>query len=171
MEERGERIERSERPAPGAGVAQAERPRPRAAPVQQKKPRRRGVVVADPVADMLTRLRNGARARHETVAVPASRLATEIAKILKSEGFLQGYDVQAGTLTCRLRYVGGGKIAALSDAQRISRPGRRAYAGRHELPLVRRGLGVTIVSTSQGVMTGAAATKKGLGGEVLCSVW
>src|SRR5919197_6255016 len=123
--ERVERPDRAERPAGAIGAPQADRMRPRSAPPVQKKPRRRGVVVADPVADMLTRLRNGARARHETVAVPASRLATEIAKILKSEGFLQGYDVQAGTLTCRLRYVGGGKVAALSDAQRISRPGRR----------------------------------------------
>jgi small subunit ribosomal protein S8 len=137
----------------------------------QKKARRRGVVVADPVADMLTRLRNGSRARHETVAVPTSKLKTELAKILKAEGFLQGYDVQGGTLTCRLRYVAGGKVSALSDAQRVSRPGRRAYVGRHKLPLVRRGLGVTIVSTSQGMMTGSEAAKKGLGGEVLCAVW
>src|ERR671937_443259 len=169
--ERVERPDRAERPAGAIGAPQADRMRPRSAPPVQKKPRRRGVVVADPVADMLTRLRNGARARHDTVAVPSSKLKTEVAKILKAEGFLQGFDVQGQTLTCRLRYVAGGKIAALSDAQRVSRSGRRTYVGRHALPLVRRGLGVTIVSTSQGVMTGKDAAKKGLGGEVLCSGW
>ena len=102
---------------------------------------------------------------------PSSKLKIEVAKILKAEGFIQGYEVQGRTLTCRLRYVGGARISAFSDAQRISRPGRRTYAGRHDLPLVRRGLGVTIVSTSQGLMTGSEATKKGLGGELLCSVW
>ncbi|TMD60085.1 MAG: 30S ribosomal protein S8 [Chloroflexi bacterium] len=175
MEERTERVERIERPAapPPVTPPQADRPpRPRSAPPPQKKARRRGVVVADPIADLLTRLRNGARARHDTVAVaPSSKLKIEVAKILKAEGFIQGYEVQGGTLTCRLRYVGGARISAFSDAQRISRPGRRTYAGRHDLPLVRRGLGVTIVSTSQGLMTGSEATKKGLGGELLCSVW
>jgi small subunit ribosomal protein S8 len=172
MEDRAERTERTERAAPPAQPSTVDRgsPRPRSAP-PQKKARRRGVVVADPVADMLTRLRNGARARHEIVAVPTSKLKTDVAKILKAEGFIAGYDVQGPTLTCRLRYVGGGKVSALSDAQRISRPGRRTYAGRHDLPLVRRGLGVTIVSTSQGLMTGTDAARKGLGGEVLCSVW
>ena len=154
-------------PAPGGDRP----PRPRSAPPQQKKRRPRGVVVSDPIADMLTRLRNGARARHDVVSIPASKLRTEIAKILKAEGFLLGFEAQGATLTCRLKYVGGGRVAALTGAQRVSTSGRRIYAGRRDLPLVRRGLGVTIVSTSQGVMTGFDATRKGLGGEVLCSVW
>lgn len=170
MEERSEAPQRApvaSTPPPPSG----ERPRPRAAPPPQKKARRRGAVVADPVADLLTRLRNGVKARHEAVALPSSRLKAEIAKILKAEGFLSGYEIQGNVLTCRIKYVGGGKVAAFTDAQRVSTPGRRIYAGRRRLPLVRRGLGVTIVSTSQGVMTGSDAAKKGLGGEVLCAVW
>ncbi len=169
MEERTERIERT--PTATATPPGDRPPRPRSAPPQQKKPRRRGVVVADPVADLLTRLRNGARARHEAVSMPASKLKVEVAKILRAEGFLSAYEVQGGVLTCRMKYVGGGKIAALTDAQRVSTPGRRRYAGRRALPLVRGGLGVTIVSTSQGLMTGREAARRGLGGEVLCAAW
>lgn len=143
----------------------------RAAPPVPKKAHPHGVVIGDPVADMLTRLRNGARARHETVAIPSSKLKAELARILKAEGFISGYEVQGATLTCRMKYVGGGKVAALTDAQRVSTSGRRIYAAAKKVPVVRRGLGVTIVSTSQGVMTGADAMKKGLGGEILCSVW
>lgn len=169
MEERTERVQRT--PTATATPPQVDRPRPRSAPPPQKKARKRGTVVSDPVADMLTRLRNAARARHDAVSMPTSRLRAELARILKAEGFLLGYEVQGNVLSCRLKYVGGGKIAALTDAQRLSTSGRRTYAGRRELPLVRRGLGVIIVSTSQGVMTGAEAGKKGLGGEVLCAVW
>jgi small subunit ribosomal protein S8 len=174
-ENRPERTERTDRVAPPvapAGVAApaVDRPR-RVAPPQPKKPRRISAGTTDPVSDMLTRLRNGARARHETVAIPASRLKADIAKILKAEGFIAAFDVQGQTLTCRLRYVDGGKVAAITDVQRVSRPGRRTYSGRRDLPLIRRGLGITIISTSQGVMTGADATKKGLGGEILAAVW
>jgi small subunit ribosomal protein S8 len=170
MEERTERVERT---GAATGMPPGERPppRPRSAPPPQKKARRRGPVLTDPVADMLTRLRNASRARHDVVSIPTSRLKVEIAKILKAEGFLVGYEVAGPTLTCRVKYVGGGKIPALTDAQRLSTPGRRTYAGRRELPRVRGGLGVTIVSTSQGLLTGTDAARKGLGGEVLCAVW
>lgn len=124
----------------------------------------------DSVADMLTRLRNGARARHETVPMPASKLKTEIAKILRAEGFIAGHEVQGETLVLRLKYLDG-KIPAVTEVKRVSRPGLRVYAGRRELPRVRRGLGVTIVSTSRGLMTGADAARVGLGGEILCTVW
>ena len=167
MEERTAPTERAERPAP-AHAAERPRPRPAAPPKRPKK--RRGVAVNDSVADMLTRLRNGARARHETVSMPASKLKLEVAKILKAQGFIAGYEAQGETLALRLKYVGG-KIPAVTEVKRISRPGLRVYAGRRELPRVRRGLGMTIVSTSRGLMTGADAAKRGLGGEILCTVW
>lgn len=159
-----ERVPRTDRP-------EAMRPRPRAAAPRRPVRPRHAAPTTDPIADMLTRLRNGVRARHETVPVPASRLKADIARILKQEGFIAGHEVQGGTLTVRLKYVGGAKTPALTEIRRISRPGLRVYAGRAELPRVRRGLGVTIVSTSRGVMTGADAQKQGLGGEVLCTVY
>lgn len=165
MEERTERHDR-----PTTATPTGERPPRRIAPPPKPK-RRRGAPASDPIADLLTRLRNGARARHDVVTMPTSRMKVEIAKILKSEGFISSYDVSGYTLTCRLKYVGGGKISALTGIARTSRPGRRVYAGRGELPVVRRGLGVTIVTTSRGVMSGAQASRAGLGGEVLATVW
>jgi small subunit ribosomal protein S8 len=126
--------------------------------------------VTDPVADMLTRIRNASRARHETTTMPASRLKAEIAKILQAEGFIAGYEAAANTLTVRLKYVQG-RIPAITDVTRVSRPGLRVYAARRELPRVRRGLGVSIVSTSRGIMSGREAARQGLGGEVMCTVW
>lgn len=161
-----ERPAQTERP-----TAIAERPLRRAAP-PQKRPRRRSAgPVTDPIADLLTRLRNATRARHETVSSPTSKLKVEVVKILKAEGFIAGYDIDRGGLTVRLKYVGDDRIPAITDLQRVSRPGRRVYAGRAELPRVRAGLGVTIVSTSQGVMSGRDASRRGLGGEVLCAAW
>jgi small subunit ribosomal protein S8 len=149
----------------------------RAAPAEQrarrvppKKPaKRHGVSVNDPVGDMLTRLRNAVGARHETVEIPASRLKADIAKILKAEGYISGFDANATALTLKLKYAG--KVPAMTNAERISRPGRRVYARRDELPRVLGGLGVAIVSTSSGVMTGREARRRRLGGEVLAQVW
>lgn len=167
MEERTERVERT--PPPGLPPG-GERPR-RIAPAKPKPPaRRRGAVVADPIADLLLRIKNAQQSRHDSAAMPASKLRAELARILKGEGFIAGYDVSGQTLTVRLKYAGG-KVPALAGAERVSRSGRRVYSGRRTLPRVRRGLGVAILTTSQGVMTGAEAAKRGLGGEILCTVW
>lgn len=138
--------------------------------VAPKKPqRRRGVAVNDPVGDMLTRLRNAIGARHETVEVPSSRLKAEIAKILKVEGYIAGYEPSGQTLVVRLKY--SGKAPALTGIDRVSRPGRRVYARRDELPRVLGGLGTAIVSTSAGVMSGREARRRRLGGEILARAW
>lgn len=151
------------------------------------KPRHpRGVAVNDPVGDMLTRIRNAVGARHESVAIPTSRMKAEVARILKAEGFIAGYATEAAgerkatkesevlpagaQLVVRLKYIGG-KTPALSGVRRISRPGLRVYARKTEMPRVLGGLGVAIVSTSAGLMTGREAERKGLGGEVLAYVW
>ena len=130
--------------------------------------------ISDPIADMLTRLRNASRARHREVLVPASRTKREIARILRDEGFIDGYDeLQDGPrsfIRITLKYVGG-KAPVVSGLKRISKPGLRVYAGKTEIPRVLGGLGIVIVSTSQGIMTGAEARKAQLGGEVLAYVW
>ncbi|OLD33700.1 MAG: 30S ribosomal protein S8 [Chloroflexi bacterium 13_1_40CM_2_67_6] len=124
----------------------------------------------DPVADMLTRVRNAAGARHETVSVPTSRTKLEIARILRDEGFISGYEQpSAREILLRLKFVG--KLPAVSGIRRISKPGLRVYARKTEMPRVLGGLGVVIVSTSSGVMTGRQAERKGLGGEILAYVW
>jgi small subunit ribosomal protein S8 len=129
--------------------------------------------VSDPIADMLTRIRNASRARHEEVSVPASRTKLAIARILKEEGFIEDFrESQNGPrkdITIRLKYVG--KVPVVSGLKRISKPGLRVYAPKTEIPRVLGGLGIVIVSTSQGIMTGAAARKSQLGGEVLAYVW
>ena len=130
--------------------------------------------VSDPIADMLTRIRNASRARHSEVVVPASRTKREIARILKDEGFIEAVDEsREGTranLRITLKYVGG-KAPVVSGLKRISKPGLRVYAGKTDIPRVLGGLGIVIVSTSQGIMTGAQARKAQLGGEVLAFVW
>ncbi|HEX9435549.1 MAG TPA: 30S ribosomal protein S8 [Candidatus Limnocylindria bacterium] len=123
----------------------------------------------DPVGDMLTRLRNAIGARHETVEIPTSRLKADIAKILKAEGYVAAVEPGAQSLVVRLKY--SGKLSALNGIDRVSRPGRRVYARRDEIPRVLSGLGIAIVSTSAGVMSGREARRKGLGGEVLAKVW
>ncbi len=137
-----------------------------------RKPRPRTVGVPnDPVADMLTRVRNAAGARHETVSIPASRTKLEIAKILKSEGFISSFDQPSQReLVLKMKYVGG-KVPAVAGLRRISKPGLRVYARKTEMPRVLGGLGIAIVSTSSGVMTGREAERRGLGGEVLAFVW
>jgi len=144
-----------------------------APPVARKVPkvrRQRGIVVNDPVADLLTRVRNAVSARHESTAMPTSRIKVEIARILKSEGFIGGFEPAPGQLVLKLKYVGG-KVPAVSGLRRISRPGLRVYARKTEMPRVLGGLGIAIVSTSSGIMTGRDAEKRGLGGEVLAYVW
>ena len=130
--------------------------------------------LTDPVADMLTRIRNSIRARHQKVDVPASKLKVEIARILKSEGFISNYklieDKVQPLLRVYLKYSPDGE-PVIHGIERISRPGRRVYRNKQEIPRVLGGLGLAIVSTSKGVMAGAEAVKNGIGGEVLCQVW
>jgi len=130
-------------------------------------------VITDPIADMLTRIRNALVARHPQVTVPASRMKLEIAKILKAEGFIGDYQVEKATpqmIRIHLRY-GERKEGIITGLRRISRPGLRIYARRAELPRVRGGLGLAILSTSKGVMSDREARRAGIGGEVLCFIW
>src|SRR6266568_1148871 len=130
--------------------------------------------ISDPIADMLTRVRNASRARHSEVIVPASRTKREIARILIEEGFITGFreerDGPAQLLRRELKYVDG-KVPVVSGLKRISKPGLRVYARKTDIPRVLGGLGVVIVSTSKGIMTGSQARKAELGGEILAYVW
>ena len=130
--------------------------------------------ISDPIADMLTRIRNASRAHHAEVVVPASRTKREIARILKDEGFIADVrEDKDGTLMIlhlELKYVDG-KVPVVSGLKRISKPGLRVYACKTDIPRVLGGLGIVIVSTSQGIMTGAQAKRAQLGGEVLAYVW
>jgi len=131
-------------------------------------------IVADPIADMLTRIRNSNAARHSEVRVPASRLKLEIARVLKDEGYIAGYDVEADGSTQTMRIIFKSRpdrTRVISGVKRISRPGLRVYARKTEIPRVLGGLGIAILSTSEGVMSGRQATRQGLGGEVLAYVW
>ena len=130
--------------------------------------------VSDPIADMLTRVRNASRARHTEVVVPASRTKREIARILKEEGFIadvrEERDGPTQLLRIQLKYVDG-KVSVVSGLKRISKPGLRVYAQKTDIPRVLGGLGIDIVSTSKGIMTGAQAKQAALGGEILAYVW
>ena len=130
--------------------------------------------MTDPIADMLTRIRNGIQSRHDRVDVPASKLKVEIARILKSEGFISNYKVVEDKLQpllrIQLKYSNEGE-PVIHGIERVSRPGRRVYRNKQEIPRVLGGLGLAIVSTSKGVLSGAEAAKSGVGGEVLCQVW
>ena len=132
------------------------------------------MVVTDPIADMLTRIRNALVAKHETVDVPASNMKKAVAQILLSEGFIKGVEViengVQGTLRLTLKY-GAGKERVISGLRRISTPGLRVYARCEALPKVLGGMGIALVSTSKGVMTDSQARKLGVGGEVLAYVW
>ena len=132
------------------------------------------MVVTDPIADMLTRIRNANQMRYQEVSVPASNLKCELAKILKNEGFIEDYkvvkeDVQ-GTINLTLKY-GQNKERVITGLKRISKPGLRVYAKSTEIPKVLNGLGIAIISTSRGVMTDKEARKQNLGGEVLAYIW
>jgi small subunit ribosomal protein S8 len=130
--------------------------------------------VTDPIADMLTRIRNASMARHRELTLPSSRIKRDIARILVEEGFIESYATsQEGVqelLTIHLKYVEG-KTPVVSGLKRISKPGLRVYARKTEIPRVLGGLGTAILSTSHGIMTGQSARKLNLGGEVLCYVW
>jgi small subunit ribosomal protein S8 len=150
--------------------------------------------MTDPIADMLTRIRNAVNARHQRVDMPASRFKTEIARVLEQEGYIQGFRLlEAGDAASKtdktdkndkadknetpqpiirilLKYGPRGENV-ISGLQRVSRPGRRVYFGRNDVPRVMGGLGTSILTTSRGVMTGRDAVKAGIGGEVLCNIW
>ena len=130
--------------------------------------------ITDPIADMLTRIRNANSAKHETVDVPASNMKKAIAEILNEEGYIAGYQViedgKQGVIRIALKY-GPNKEKVISGLKRVSKPGLRIYAGAEELPRVLKGLGIAIVSTSKGVMTDKAARKQNIGGEILAFVW
>ncbi|HEY3803666.1 MAG TPA: 30S ribosomal protein S8 [Kofleriaceae bacterium] len=133
--------------------------------------------MTDPIADFLARIRNGIHARKQTVECPRSTVKLRIAEILRDEGFVQGVntaeDNKQGLLKLELRYDGRATVSgcAITGMRRVSRPGQRAYVPAKDIPKVRNGLGIAIISTSHGVMTDRDARKKGVGGEVLCEVW
>jgi small subunit ribosomal protein S8 len=132
--------------------------------------------MTDPIADFLTRIRNGITAAHETVELPASKLKVEIARILAEQGYIRSYEVReneqgAGeVLVVELKYTES-RVSVISGLKRVSRPGRRTYADSKSVPKVLGGMGTTIMTTSNGVMTGHDARKQGVGGEVLAQVW
>ncbi|HXZ28235.1 MAG TPA: 30S ribosomal protein S8 [Terriglobales bacterium] len=130
--------------------------------------------LTDPVADFLARIRNAIKARHQKLDVPASRLKLEIARILKEEGYITNFKAveEGGHKVVRLYLkYGPNDEAAISSLMRVSRPGCRVYVGRNEIPRVLGGLGINILTTPKGVMTGRRARKEGVGGEVLCEIW
>ena len=131
-------------------------------------------MLTDPVADMLTRIRNANKALHETTTMPSSKLKAEIARLLKEEGYIKDFRVAAGEtfpeLTIELKY-GRGRERVLTDLKRVSKPGRRIYARKDRLPRVLGGMGTAILSTSTGLMTSRTAQEQGVGGEVVCFIW
>jgi small subunit ribosomal protein S8 len=135
--------------------------------------------VSDPISDMLTRIRNGLMAEHQIVAIPSSKIKVAIAEILKEEGYISSYEVADGkavgqkVLRVRLKYYGErrNRRSVITGLERVSRPGRRVYTRKHQIPWVLSGLGIAIISTPKGVMTGQRARQLGIGGEVLCKVW
>lgn len=137
------------------------------------------MAVNDPIADMLTRIRNGVMAGHQLVAMPSSKLKVEIAKIMKDEGYLEGFEIVEGeqsvqkVLRLKIKYVGERRARrpVISGVERISKPGRRIYTKKQDIPWVLSGIGVAILSTPKGVMTGSRARQLGVGGEIICKVW
>jgi len=135
--------------------------------------------MTDPIADMLTRIRNAMAIEHPSVAMPSSKLKVEIARILKEEGYIAGHEVVDGespvhkVLRLRLRYVGERRFRrpVITGLERVSTPGRRVYTGKRDIPWVLSGMGVSILTTPKGVMTGQRARQLGVGGEILCKVW
>ena len=131
--------------------------------------------MTDPLADLVTRLRNGNKAKHEKVDVPASNLKVHVARILKDEGYVKNYKLikggKQGVLRIYLKYEGETKKQVIAGLRSLSTPGRRRYVGKDDIPMVMRGLGLSILSTSRGVLTDREARKLNVGGELLCSVW
>jgi len=132
------------------------------------------MTMTDPIADMLTRIRNANVVKHETVDVPASNIKKELSRILLEEGFIRGYDViedgKQGIIRIQLKYGQTGE-RVISGLKRISKPGMRVYAAKDEIPKVLNGLGISVISTSKGVITDKQARKENVGGEVICYVW
>lgn len=132
------------------------------------------MTINDPIADMLTRIRNAGMARQHETSMPSTKILVAIAKILQQEGYIEGFHVEerrpVSVLKIELKY-GSNRSHAIREVKRVSKPGLRVYAGKTELPQVRSGLGISIVSTSQGVLSGREARHRGIGGEVLCTVW
>ncbi|WIV13164.1 30S ribosomal protein S8 [Proteiniborus sp. MB09-C3] len=132
------------------------------------------MVMTDPIADMLTRIRNGNNAKHETVDIPASNMKKSLANILLEEGFIKGFDViedaKQGILRVQLKY-GKDNEKIISGLKRISKPGLRVYVKSDEIPRVLGGLGIAVLSTSKGIVTDKVARKEGVGGEVICYIW
>ena len=137
------------------------------------------MTIIDPIADMLTRIRNAVLAGHALVAMPSSKLKVEIAKIMKDEGYLEGFELVESeestqkVLRLKIKYVGErrSRKPVISGIERVSKPGRRIYTKKQDIPWVLSGIGVAILSTPKGVMTGARARQLGVGGEILCKVW
>lgn len=131
-------------------------------------------MVNDPIADLLTRIRNASLVQRQQVVIPSSKIKLEIAKILQQEGFIKDFSVTDGkpqaNLVISLKYVGRG-VSVINGLERVSKPGRRIYTGYQSIPWVRSGLGISIISTPQGLMTGRKARRSKLGGEILCNVW
>lgn len=131
-------------------------------------------MLTDPIADMLTRIRNAIKVKADKVDIPASRIKIEIAKILKEEGFIKSYkiikDKKQGIIRVNLKYTPEGD-SVISNLQRVSKPGRRVYVGKAEIPSIMGGLGVAILTTSMGIMTDKECRQRGVGGEILCYVW
>lgn len=128
----------------------------------------------DPIADMLTRIRNAAQARHSSVDIPASKMKLDIVRILKEERFIDNYrfipDGKQGVIRVYLRYVGK-RQSAIAGIERVSTPGLRKYAGKEEIPRVAGGFGIAVLSTSKGILTDKQARRLGVGGEIICKVW
>jgi small subunit ribosomal protein S8 len=127
------------------------------------------MVVNDPVADMLARIRNAHLALHKDVRVPGSKVKADIARILQEEGYIEGYEQDGSELSLKLRYSDGNPL--ISGLKRISRPGLRVYTKAQEIPRVQNGIGICIISTSRGLMEGEAARRDNVGGELLCEIW
>ena len=132
------------------------------------------MTMTDPIADMLTRIRNALKATHDEVSVPSSKMKVAIAKILKDEGYIKDYKViqdnKQGILKIALKWGSHGE-KVITGLKKVSKPGRRVYCGKEDIPVVIGGLGITILSTSRGILTGAQAKKMDIGGEVICNIW
>ena len=133
--------------------------------------------MSDPVADMLTRIRNAIQRQHKSVNIPHSKIKVELARVLQEEGYISGFEILPETprqiIQVKLKYHGDrrNRRSAINGVERVSKPGRRVYVGKRSIPWVLNGMGIAIVTTSRGVMTGQKARRKGVGGEVLCQIW
>lgn len=129
-------------------------------------------MVNDTISDMLTRIRNGCLVKSQTISIPFTRINQQISRILEKEGFIDSFQTSpSGEITIRLKYIGNGKKPCITNLRRISKPGLRIYVNHKEIPKILGGMGIVILSTSQGIMTDSEARLQGIGGEILCSIW